>query len=246
MHIFITGCTNSGTGFLRFLLSKHPEISTLMEEGQHYSKHLPHDHQFKHVKNRLFSLYPEIYRWFKGEVKKRNGKQIKQDFYKNWDLSKKYLMEKSAHHMIRLEFSNEIFKPCKFIGVVRNGFVVTEGLVRRKGHDIKLCAKHWNRANKIMIEDARKVEGFHLVSYEALVASPQIIINDIFNFIGLDPIEVDTNEKIPRQNIFGRKTHFTLNDSPDFNQLSLDSLTDKQEDMIKKEAGEMLSYFGYM
>ena len=135
-HVFITGCTNSGTGFLRFLVSKHSELSVLMEEGQHYSRQLPHDHQYTHVKNRLFSLYPEVYRWSKEDAKKKNIKRIKKDFYDNWDLSKKYLVEKSGHHMIRMEFTQEVFRPCKFIGIVRSGFAVAEGLFRKKKHSL--------------------------------------------------------------------------------------------------------------
>lgn len=244
MHIFITGCTNSGTGFLRFLISKHPEVSTLMEEGQHYCQSLPHDHKFKHVKNRLFSLYPEIYRWSKKDVKKRNGHQIKKDFYKHWDLSKKYLVEKSGHHMIRLGFTQAIFKPCKFIGIVRNGFVVCEGLKRKKKHDIRLCAKHWNRANKIMMEESKDVD-FLMVYYEDLVNDTQNTMDNIFEFIGVEGIKIDRNWTIPRSNMFGLRKYFTLADSPDFNNLSLENLTKKEKEIIEEEAGEMLFMLGY-
>lgn len=242
-HIFITGCTNSGTGFLRFLVSKHPELSTLMEEGQYYCKALPHDHQFKHVKNRLFSLYPEIYRWNK-KVAKKKGEAIRRDFYKNWNLSKKYLVEKSGHHMIRMGFTQAVFKPCKFIGIVRNGFVVCEGLKRKKKHKIKLCAKHWNRANKIMIEESKRVD-FLLVKYEDLCSKPQEVMDTIFSYIGVDSIKIDLDWVIPRQNMFGLKKHFKLGSSPDFNKLSLDNLSDVEKDAISKVAQEMLVFFGY-
>jgi len=244
-HIFITGCTNSGTGFLRFLVSKHPELSVLMEEGQHYCKELPHDHQFRHVKNRLFSLYPDIYRWSKKDARKKNIKRIRKDFYNNWDLSKKYLVEKSGHHMIRMEFTQEVFKPCKFIGIVRSGYAVVEGLLRKKKHPVELCAEHWNKANKIMMDESSRVN-FMLVKYEDMCENPQDTMDKIFSFIGVDSISIDNEWVIPRQNMFGVKKHFKLGDSPDFNQLSMKNLSKDHKKQIVKYCSEMLEHFDYM
>jgi len=243
-HTFITGCTNSGTGFLRFFVHKHPELSVLMKEGQHYCKHLPHDAKLG-LKRRLFALYPDVYRWTKDDLEEHKSRKVKKSFYKHWDLSKKFLVEKSPHHMMRMEFMNETFPHAKFIGIVRNGYVVAEGINRRREHKLKLCAKQWNACNKIMMEDSSKVD-FLLVTYEDLCKKPQKVMDKVFKFIGVKPIEINLDWTIPRANMFGLDKYFTLKNSPDFNHESFDRLLDKDLEKIEKYAGEMLEYFGYL
>lgn len=245
-HIFITGCTNSGTGMLRFLISQHNKLSVLDKEGQHYCKLMPNDHKFKNVKNRLFSLYPKIYRRNKEDFSKRGDEwDMKKFFYNKWDLSKEFLVEKSGHHMIRLEYTNSIFQNSKFIGITRNGFAVCEGLKRKKGHPIGLCAKHWNRANKIMAEEGENVD-IIFITYEDLCDDPQKVMNKIFSHIGVDNIKIDKDMVIPRSNLFGTKKHFKLVDSPDFNKLSIENLNEKEKKIIIEEAHDMLVYFNYL
>jgi len=244
LHIFLTGTTNSGTGFLRFFFLKHPELSVLEQEGHHYSKILPNDNQFPKIKNRLFALYPQYYRWTAKDVNRINTRRIRKDFYKHWDLNKYFLMEKSPHHMIRLKFMDNVFKQSKFICIVRNGYVVSEGINRRKGHKMKQCAKHWSLANQIMTEDSSKVN-IKIIKYEDLCKNPQENINDLCNFIGIDKIEIDLDEKIPRQNLFGKNKFFTLRNMPDFNKESIKRLTKEDIGIINERASDILKYFDY-
>lgn len=242
-HVFITGATNSGTGFLRYLMTPHPQLSMLQKEGQHYCKILPSDNRLK-LKRRLFALYPEIYRWTKEHLDKVNVIAIKNSFYKKWDLSKPILGEKSPHHMVRLEFWSEVFKPAKFVGIVRNGFAVAEGIRRRRSHDISECAFHWNRAHEIMIADLSKVD-LYLMKYEDLISCPQEEMNKVFEFLGVEPIKVKKNKPIPRQNIMGKNKFYSLSNAPLFNEESMKRLSEDDKDIILKVARPMLEHFGY-
>lgn len=243
-YIFITGVTNSGTGFLRFLMTPHPKISMLQKEGQHYCKILPSDHKFK-LKRRLFALYPEVYRWEKKHLDKINVSVIKNKFRKKWDLSKPILGEKSPHHMVRLEFWSEVFSPAKFICIVRNGFVVAEGIRRRRDHDIAECASHWNKAHEVMLEDSPKVD-LHIVKYEDLVSRPQEEMDKIFDFLEVESINIKKNKSIPRQNIMGKSKFYSLNNAPSFNEESMKRLSEDDKDAILKAARPMLEHFGYV
>ena len=147
--------------------------------------------------------------------------------------------------MMRMEFMNETFPNAKFIGIVRNGYVVAEGINRRRSHKLKLCAKQWNACNKIMMEDSSKVD-FLLVKYEDLCQNSQETMDKVFKFIGVKPIEINMDWTIPRANMFGLDKYFTLKNSPDFNKESFDRLSDKDLEKIEKYAGEMLEYFGYL
>lgn len=235
-HVFITGVTNSGTGMLRFLIGQHPATSVIEIEGHRFCAVLPHK------KGRLFTQYPNVFRWTKDHLSIINTKKIKTDFYNKFDLKKNVFIEKSAHHMYRLEFWSEVFKPAKFVGVVRNGFAVSEGLRRRTGNDLRECAIHWNIANKIMIEDSAKVD-FYFVKYEDLVADPQSILDNIFSFIGIDPVFIDLDMVMPRKNILQKE--FTLRNSPNFNEESIKVLSQQDKDIIWQEAHNMMEYFGY-
>jgi len=242
MHILITGTTNSGTGLLRELL-KHPKISTLDRESQAYCTKLPNDHKFGHVKNRLFALYPDIYRFFPNNEKhKKLGKIMKKDLYKNWNTNKKFLMEKSPHNMIRLLWAEQALKPAKFIIIIRNPFVVCEGINRRRKHKIKLCAKHWHDAHKWMLEDIDKVK-HKIVFYEKLVDNPQSVIDSIWEFIGVSSVKLDLDKLIQRQNMFGKP--FSLSSSPDMNAESLNKLNNDDKTLIWSKVGEVAEKFGY-
>ena len=177
-------------------------------------------------------------------MSEKKKKKIRSNFYKRWDRSKPVLMEKSAHHIMRLEFWSKLFYPSKFIGVVRNGYAVTEGLMRKKKHPVDICSYHWNAANKIMMEDSKNVD-FLLIKYEDLCSNTQKEMDTLCSFIGIKPIVVDFKRKIPRQNFRGKNIFFSLDSSPDFNSESISKLTPNQLKIIREESGEMLNAFGY-
>lgn len=228
---------------LRALFAQHPDMSVLMKEGQHYCRVLPNDRTAR-TRRRLFALHQDVYRWTKNDLKRINHGKIRRAFYKRWDTSKPFLVEKSPQHMLRMEFMAEAFKPAVFIGIIRNGYAVAEGLKRRRNHAVNLGAKQWRLANEIMLADSSKVP-FHLVSYEDVCLDPQRVFDGICQFLGAKSTTLDLESPMRRQNLYGRKVHFSMVDAPDFNHESVIRLSANEIDIIRQEAGPLLARFGY-
>ncbi len=53
--------------------------------------------------------------------------------------------------------------------MTRNGCAVAEGIARRKRVSIAKGARHWVKANRLMLEDAEHLERFMRIHYEELV-----------------------------------------------------------------------------
>jgi hypothetical protein len=240
LHVFITGTTNSGTGLLRALLVPHPDMSVLMKEGHHYSpKVLPHD---RRKWRRLFALRPKKFRWTEEDLERINHGKLKRQFYRRWDLSKRVLVEKSPHHMMRMRFIAAAFEPAKFVILVRDGYAVAEGIHRRRKHPIKTCAMQWYEANRNALNDAAQVDHCWL-PYEKLADDPQKAIDRVCEFIGVPTVKVNLKTPIRRQNMFNRP--FSLKDHPNFNAESMKRLSAEDRKVIRKQAKKILDYFGY-
>ena len=98
--------------------------------------------------------------------------------------------------------------------------------------------------NRMMMDAAKSLD-FLLVRYEDLCADYQKTMDRIFGFIGVESIEIEGNLVIPRQNMIGRKKHFKLDSSPDFNEKSLSNLSKEDFSVMNKELSEMMEYFKY-
>lgn len=131
-HTFVLlgGCTNSGTGLVRILLSKHPNISVLPKEGPKLTILLPDDDRCN-LPRRLFGLYPETYRLTEKDLPKFDFNKIFKDWSAYWDLNKPVLFEKCPANATRMRLLRAAFPHALFIGLIRNPYAVCEGIRRR-------------------------------------------------------------------------------------------------------------------
>ena len=240
LHLFITGVTNSGTGLLRGLVGQHPDTSVLGKEGHHYTRMLPRDRGPR--TKRLFALNPDKFCWGVNKLNDAAKAKLRRKFYKRWDENKDVLVEKSPHNMLRMSLMANVFNPARFVVIVRNGYAVAEGLRRRKGHKLAICARQWAEAHRLMFKEFEKVDAI-LVRYEDLVVSPRETLNEVFAFAALAPFEIDTKTPIKRQNLHG--VPYSMESGVDFNAESLLRLSDKDKRVIENEAGDMLKKLGY-
>jgi hypothetical protein len=87
---------------------------------------------------------------------------------------------------VQMRWLQVVIPNSRFIGVVRNGYAVAEGLRLKEGYGIERCARQWNTANEVMLQDASKVQHFMLVRYEDFVTQPMAIAEQLASFIGID------------------------------------------------------------
>jgi len=240
--VFLVGCNNSGTTMLNHFLGLHPDIDPLRREGQDSPcmpspSDYPDGHGFK--LGRVWSEKAEIFRVPEVE----NVEQLKQSWLA-MRVSKggKYVMEKSPPNTVRSIWLQDNFPDSRFIGIVRNGYAVSEGIKRRKRESINYerAARHWCKSNKIMLCDSKFLEYFRLVKYENFVVNPSKELYCLESFLEIPHFDYDTITKKP----------FSIKGEPhnpiqNMNGKSLEALTWKQRKIIRENACEILDFFEY-
>ncbi len=240
--VFIVGCYNSGTTLLQDILSIHPGIGIMNDEGVMLTDCLPR---------------PEDYGWRRMWVKCEEKMKVDNParsaalIKKHWSHfypDRPLLLEKSISNTSRIPFFKEYFKPVKFIHLVRNGYAVAEGICRKaqvmethvsefgEHYPIDLCAQQWVRSLEVV--HGNMDESILEVTYEDLTERPDEILEQICHFLNIDLPDRNVSELT--FSIHG-KTNAILN----MNEKSLKSLSREDVKRIDQVAGEWLDRYGY-
>lgn len=240
--VFLVGCYNSGTTLLAEVLGQHPAISALPTEGHFLTDQFIQD--YKIGLPRMWVLREDIF-CLTEQDEGPDPVRIKKEWGMRLDLRKRVLLEKSPPNTGRTRWLQQHFDNACFIGIVRNGYAVAEGIRRkaepghlRDGWPIELCARQWQRSNEILLRDAQHLRRFMWVKYEDLVSDMAATLNAIQSFIGLNDVQTDLSDK-------AWKIHERYEKVRDMNEESIDRLDRDQIDTITREAGPMLDAFGY-
>jgi hypothetical protein len=161
------------------------------------------------------------------------------------DLNAPTVLEKSPPNTIRTRWLQSIFKNSYFIGLVRDGRAVAEGINRRLEQDGAKYEKsiaHWIKANTMMLDDAKQLKNFQLVRYEDLAENPQKTILDLIEFIDEDPdkYKFDFDGKLDIHNIKNEP-----NTIKNFNQKSFDRIPPDTFKMLTTKIKPMMARLGY-
>jgi Sulfotransferase family len=233
--VFLVGCNNSGTTLIHDVLASTGRFSFMPHEGQRYTNVLRRAEKKGH--ERVWSEYLEELR-----LDERDGTENvpRLLFDWIWEMTspiKTGILEKTTANSVRMRWLQRAFPGAAFIGVVRNGYGVVEG-IRRKGHkSVDRGARHWRRVNEIMLEDAARLERFLLISYEEFVGSPERAALRLSEFLGMDRRDLE---------FAFRKINGTPGAAiQDMNALSLQRLDAGEFRAISREAGEMLVTLKY-
>jgi hypothetical protein len=244
--VFIIGCYNSGTTLLEQILSLHPAIASLNEEGVMLTDALPR---------------PEDYGWRRmwlGCESKiiidpahelRTAARIKRH-WSHFYPARRYLMEKSISNTPRALFFERNFQPVYFIHLVRNGYAVAEGIMRKakvmggnpyagqQHYPIEMCAGQWKRSMEVVEEAKPKLRHFLEVRYEDLTEKPLETMSVITSFLGLEAL---SKEMITRSFSVHEKNEPILN----MNERSLARLSAAEIKKINEVAHHYLVRYGY-
>lgn len=201
--LFLVGCYNSGTTILREVISSHDEVDDLPFEGV-----------------RLTSAFPDLEEggWPRMMYKNRslwklpteNGKIIsekaKKDWSPWWKAETKIFLEKSIDQSTRIRWLAEHFPNSHFIYIIRNGYCVSEGIMRRakpsgpaiqdvgSSYPAELVAKQWCEFSKFIEAEIDGLDNVLKVKYENLTDNPLDTITNIYNFLKLPAPEISVQE----------------------------------------------------
>lgn len=239
---FIVGCNNSGTTLLQRLLEASGDVSTLPYEGQMYTRVLRRAK--KKGYERVWTEYMEEL-----VVDRNADKQCAARLYYDWmtDLQyplKSMIVEKTPANALRMGWLETVFPNSYFIGLVRNGYAVSEGIMRKGNKSAERAARHWETVNKIMIDESDKVKRFMLMKYEDIVNDPKAMANKLSKYLSLDKNRMlsAVNKNFMREGEWGVSSAKPMEN---MNEKSIKRLGRDEIDVITRNAGSMLNYLGY-
>ena len=205
--IFIAGVNRSGTSLLHEILRKHPQISGFTgtgvpeDEGQHLQSLLGSDLAFGGPGK--FAFNDDCYMDESHPLATpENARVLFDQWSRYWDLSRKYLIEKSVANVVRSRFLQQLFPKSRFIFLMRHPLAVAYA-TRKWVSEIPIMSltEHSIVACEKMLEDMKFLRSVFILKYEQLVRDPQEAIDRIFRHLGLESIKVthavraDVNEK---------------------------------------------------
>jgi hypothetical protein len=235
--VFIVGCYNSGTTLLHDLLASHPQVGSMPNEGQFYTDQLllPKSVGLP----RLWAIESDRFRLDENSGTNIDVKRLKRQWGARFnDAARPILLEKSPTNAGRMRWLQEHFENAHFIGIIRNGYAVAEGIHRKTNHPLQVAAKQWACSNEIMLHDLEALRYKKLVRYESLTASPSETMREILDFLNLSPLDFDVEDRKWR-------VHEQASRIRNMNQRSLNSLSETDKRVIEEVAGEMLVKLEY-
>lgn len=152
---------------------------------------------------------------------------------------------------------------CYFIGLLRNGYAVCEGWLRRGGKQTaREGGKIYRRYVEKMIKDSESYPHYTLVRFEDILADPFGQAERLYRFAGLQPARLEklrlkVKKVLSREGghspTFGEEnqkywfTRENIHDLlvPDISQVQAAALSLEDRNDFVKEAKHVLDYFGY-
>lgn len=262
--IFLTGCNNSGTTLLDYLVGLHPDIDPLNVES----------HQIRI--SGIVTTYPDQFILPSPVVVRRpDGKRLNRVWTENlpvfrepivevpilrYALKKRrkttdgiFTMEKSQLTMVRMLWTQKRFTRARFVIIVRNGYCVAEGIRRRYNKyldrwldespmTVARAARHWNKAHEVMLDDLKDLEGYAVIRYEDFCRDPADMLDRLIEFFELPPFDYTQilDKPIPIFRGYRPEAKIRNMNGESFKRLSPEDIAD-----ITREAEPMLKQFGY-
>jgi len=190
--------------------------------------------------------------------KKENIKYSKEELFTSRILCKNLngLLFLSTHF-------SAMYPDATFVALIRNGFCVIEGHMRR-GMPLEQACLQYQKGIDCIVHDSKTIKNFKIYKYEDLVAEPVKTMKDIYSFCDLDIAEVE-KVRLETKSVIGadgkaefldnksekRLIWYKLEEIPqhirtDANNNQLKRLSDRQKEQIIKICGKQLALFGYI
>ena len=197
--IFVFGCSNSGTTILWQALKRHISLSGPDVEDQDIEG-MP-DSTRHHLGKATFRLWahPRFKLCYYSTEKdyKEEDTQKLQAIYKQFVVTGTRLVVKSPAHTLRARLIQAYFPDAYFVAIVRNGYAVAEGIVRKRKYDpdrpqfqgltttIEEAAEQWFRANVVIMSHQKFLRNYLIVRYEDLVQNPEATLHTVLDYCRL-------------------------------------------------------------
>ncbi len=176
---------------------------------------------------------------YRNDYEPNEEEKVREVYRKYYEPGTRFIT-KSPADTLRARLIQSYFPDAFFIAIVRNGYAVSEGIVRKRKFDpdrpqyaglqttIEEAAEQWFRANTIITSHQKFLRKYLIIKYEDLVNNTEQTFDIVLKFlqVSIGDFEVPVFEK-------------------DKNEMQIERLSTDDIDTITKIAGPMLMHYEY-
>lgn len=229
-YLFILSPPYCGSTMLNQLLSSSKNVSCNNNLGTREGQLLPGVKHFMFKKDRW---RPEVkYPW----------KEVKKIWLRYWDYSKPIFLDKSIPNIMRVDEIQKVFKPIKYMCMVRNPYAQVEGIMRRNQQDAKSAAEFAIKCLRFQSENKSRNNSLFF-TYEELCDNGEEILQRMIEFVPeLSDININIEYTSHNFKTKGKMRMTNLN----FEKISKISDSDMRTiNTVFKQEKALLSLFNY-
>jgi len=192
------GLHRSGTTLLFRMLREHPEISGFAN-NQDANEWLGAEDEGQYLQ----SVYPPAIFWggpgkfaFSPEANlteesefltPENKTRLALEWFPFFDLSKRFLLEKSPPNILWTRFLQSVFPNSWFVIIERHPVAVSLATEKWSPTGFASLVEHWLVAHETFEKDRAHLRRVMTIKYENLISQPFAAISTIYKFLGLEP-----------------------------------------------------------
>ena len=209
--LFCCGLHRSGTTLLFRMLREHPEMSgftnnkvatewlALEDEGQFLQSVYPPGIVYGGPGSFAFSPGAHVTE-DSDLLTPDNNAQLALDWFPYWNLTKRFLLEKSPPNILMTRYLQSAFPHTSFVTIVRHPVAVSLATTKWSTRTLDSLIEHWIVAHEILEKDTPHLKHAMTVKYETLIAEPNPTLRKIYAFLGVPPKEETTFEATTEHN----------------------------------------------
>jgi len=247
--IFVGGLHRSGTTLLARALGRHPEASGFFatgaeqDEGQWLQDVFPTEMEWGGPG--LFAFDPASRLGADSPYASPECRaRIFEQWATHWDLSKRWLVEKTPSNLIRARFLRALAPDSVIVVVMRHPVVAAMATHRWMQVSLPILIEHWLHAHALMVDELTGQDRFLVIKYEAFVADPQGIYDTICEAIGLRTTPL-SEEVRPGVNHHYRRAFYTGGKGAALHHRRPAGLLDRQKRTLAKQMRIFLRHRGF-
>jgi len=245
--LFLVGCYNSGTTILREIIASHELVSDLPFEGVNLTDAFPKLEQGGWPR----MMFKNRHLW--GSLTSESNSvatKAKKDWSPWWPKESTIFLEKSIDQSTRIKWLAEHFPNAHFIYIVRNGYCVSEGIMRRSKptgkaleevgdkYPATLVAEQWVNFSNFIENEIEGLDNVLQLKYEDLTDNPVQTVQQIYSFLDLPSPDIEFDDS----SLFVNKKGFSLKNQ---NQNSINRISKEDKAAMSTVMGETLEKHGY-
>ena len=196
--VLLCGLHRSGTTLLFRMLREHPAMSgftnnqvptewlALEDEGQFLQSVYPPGIVYGGPGS--FAFAPDAHLTEDSDLlTPENKAQLAMDWFPYWDLTKRFLLEKSPPNILMTRFLQSALPNASFVCIVRHPVAVSLATTKWSHRSLDQLIEHWLVAHEIYEKDTAHLKRSKTIKYETLIGDPAGTLCDIYAFLGVEP-----------------------------------------------------------